>query len=74
MVEYRVRIYRSGKRLHQTKPIFAADEKAAKAKAQEIYDDLAAELKAQRNPPIDDPELGGFRLYHGDDIVWDMVR
>jgi hypothetical protein len=73
MVEYLMRIYLPGERLHQTKRISAPDDATAEAKAQKIYDELAAELKTQTNPKIEDPRLERFTLYRGDHLVSEKV-
>jgi hypothetical protein len=70
MIEYRIRIYGSDKRLHETRKIFAADDPTPKAEAQKFYDAEEAKRKAQSVPKIEEPRLGGFRLYR---LIHDTV-
>lgn len=46
MIEYLMRIYLPGERLHQTRSIFAPDDVAAEAMAQKFYDELVAEFES----------------------------
>lgn len=73
MAEYRMRIYLSGGRLHETRQIFAPDDATAEAEARRFYTDLAATLRNQTNPKIDDPRLERFCLYRGDHLVCEEI-
>ncbi len=73
MTKYRMKIYRPGEVLWQTHDVCAPDDASAKDKAQKLYVDLAAELKGQDNPKIDDPRLERFTLYDGDRFVCEVV-
>jgi hypothetical protein len=73
MVEYRMRIYLPGERLHETQPIFALDDAAAKAEARKFYADLVATLRNQANPKIDGLRVERFCLYRGDHLVCEEV-
>ena len=73
MTKYRMKIYRPGEVLWQTHDVRALDDASAKDKAQKLYADLAAELKGQDDPKIDDPRLERFTLYDGDRVVCEVV-
>ena len=71
MTIYRMVVIKSG--LHwQYHDIPASDDETAKGLAQQRFDELAAELRAQQHPEIVDPVLERFVLYDDRRVVCEV--
>jgi hypothetical protein len=73
MTKYRMVVYKAGQ-IWQGHDISASDDATAKALAQQRFDELAAELRGQKNPKIGDPNLARFILYDGVRVVCEVVH